>query len=203
MSDDGPGPGLKGLNLGCGTSPKKGWLNLDIQASEGVDVVFDLERCPDEPLPFDADTFDALCMWHVLEHVENVLPLMQELHRIAKPSGQLLIATPHGGNDEAWMDPTHKRPYFAGSYDYFAQPFYSFADYGYRGDWSFLELRYRVAKVKVEDGNGRVDVDDVLRRIDVERNLVEEMIVLLSAVKPIRARDRNLLSKPKVKVFID
>jgi SAM-dependent methyltransferase len=65
----------------------------------------------------------------------NVCLLMQELHRIAKPNGKLVIRCPHGASDDAWEDPTHVRAFFARSFGYFSQPFYWLADYGYRGDW--------------------------------------------------------------------
>jgi hypothetical protein len=42
--------------------------------------------------------------------------LMQELHRIAKPNGKLVIRCPHGASDDAWEDPTHVRAFFARSF---------------------------------------------------------------------------------------
>ena len=43
---------MKRLNLGCGKGPLDGWINLDVVRLPGVDVVADLERCAEAPLPF-------------------------------------------------------------------------------------------------------------------------------------------------------
>lgn len=42
-----------------------------------------------------AETFDAVAMSEVLEHVDNVGQLMHELHRILKPGGYLVITVPN------------------------------------------------------------------------------------------------------------
>lgn len=38
------------LNLGCGNDIREGWVNLDINKKEGVNVVHDLNEVP---LPFE------------------------------------------------------------------------------------------------------------------------------------------------------
>ena len=68
-------------------TPKRGGVNLDAVELPGVDTVTDLELCRENPLPFEDDRFDEFLLSHVIEHVQNTLPLMQELHRIATPRG--------------------------------------------------------------------------------------------------------------------
>ena len=93
----------KKLNLGCGKSIKKGWVNLDINEEEGIDVVHDLNILP---LPFDIETFECILCENVLEHI-NYLPLMNDLHRILKKGGVLIIRVPHFTSKSNYADPSH------------------------------------------------------------------------------------------------
>jgi len=170
-----------------------GWVNLDIAALPGVDVVADIERCAEAGLPFAADAFDGFLMSHVVEHIRNVLPLMTELHRIARPGASLMIRVPFGGSDDAWEDPTHVRPYFLNSFGYFSQPFYWRADYGYRGDWQPERITLRIAAALV-DG---LTPQAVMEKVQTGRNVVREMVAELVAVKPVRAADAALQRAPR------
>lgn len=125
---------------------------------------------------------------HVLEHVNDSLGLMQELHRIAKPGCVAVVRCPYGSSDDADEDPTHRRRYYVGSFGYFSQPYYWRADYGYRGDWEPRRILLRVH----QDGNAGLSPQAILRRVNEARNVVAEMVVDLVAVKPIRAADRAL-----------
>ncbi|MEO1231820.1 MAG: methyltransferase domain-containing protein, partial [Myxococcota bacterium] len=103
-------------------------MNLDRVALEGVDIVADLESCSEQPLPLNDDAVDVVLASHVLEHIAQPLPLMEELWRIAKPGAWARFRTPYGSSDAAFEDPTHVRQYFLQSYSYFAQPTYWRAD---------------------------------------------------------------------------
>ncbi len=71
------------LNLGCGSEYLKGYINIDIM--QGVaDVVWDLNKCP---YPFEDDSVDYVLAKHVLEHLDDVISVMNELHRIVKKGG--------------------------------------------------------------------------------------------------------------------
>lgn len=180
------------LNLGCGRSPRSGWVNVDSVGLRGVDVVTDLDDIGETGLPFAADTVVEFAMSHVLEHLQHTLPLMQELHRVAAPGAVAIIQLPHGASDDAWEDPTHVRAYFPGSFGYFSQPYYWRADYGYRGDWQPERVELRVAEAELE----RHGVQTMWERIQCERNLVLEMTATLTAVKPIREPLRALQQAP-------
>jgi len=45
-------------------------------------------------LPFDDNSFDAVTVIHLVEHIENVENLLKEIIRILKPSGRFYIETP-------------------------------------------------------------------------------------------------------------
>lgn len=187
--------GLTLMNLGCGNDIIPGYLNLDNSPNPLLDIKFDLDSCADNRIPLAADSVDGFYACHVVEHVRNALPLMQELHRIAKPNARMIIRVPYGSADDSMEDPTHVRPYFENSFSYFAQPAYSRADYGYVGDWE-IERVILVVNQQLEHFPKWITRQAVRRM----RNIVHEMIVHLRAVKPVRQREYRLyrLVKPDV-----
>lgn len=180
------------LNLGCGRHILEGWVNIDRVRLPYVDIEAELDpiKCRDcfgniiHRLPFEDDSVDEFLLSHVLEHITHTLPLMQELHRIAKPGAKMVIRVPHGASDDAWEDPTHVRPYFPGSFGYFSQPYYWRADYGYRGDW----LTEKIELIGTSYSHS----------MHTGRNQVQEMVAYLTAVKPIREPLKELQVKPAV-----
>jgi predicted SAM-dependent methyltransferase len=71
------------LNIGCGRNILKDWINVDSVELPGVDIVANLETCGDHDRPLFTNiadnTVDEILCSHVLEHIRNILPLMQEL----------------------------------------------------------------------------------------------------------------------------
>lgn len=107
------------LNLGSGPSRKQGLYSLDHLELEGVDILADLN----EPLDLLPDNCtEYVYSRHALEHIQNFLPLMRELHRITKPGGRIEVVVPHFSNPYFYSDPTHVR--FFGLYTmyYFVGP---------------------------------------------------------------------------------
>jgi predicted SAM-dependent methyltransferase len=97
--------GIK-LDVGCGGNKQPGFVGMDIRKIPGVDIVHNAEVVP-YPLP------DACChtilLSHLIEHMcpKRVLGIMNELWRIMKPQGQLLISSPYAGSPGFYQDPTH------------------------------------------------------------------------------------------------
>ncbi len=50
---------------------------------------------PDLLNTLDAEHFDVITLWHVLEHVHELHPYLENFHRLLKPGGRLLIAVPN------------------------------------------------------------------------------------------------------------
>jgi SAM-dependent methyltransferase len=182
------------LHLGCGRTILPGWLNLDAVAALGVDLVVDLEDCSRGRIPLENDSVDEMLASHVLEHVRGILPLMEELHRVAREGCALTVRVPYGSSDDAWEDPTHVRAFFLQSFGYFGQPFYWRADYGYRGDWDVERIDLTMRDAALRGAPTRL-LDEAVR---IQRNVVEEMVATLRAVKPIRPASADLRRMPPV-----
>jgi SAM-dependent methyltransferase len=126
------------LNLGSGRRHLPGFCNVDLVDLPGVDLLADLNE------PFDVlpdDCVDAIYCRHTLEHVDNFLGLLGEIHRVVRPGGTIDIVVPHFSNPYYYSDPTHVR--FFGLYSFFY--FCDEADQPRRKVPSFYsKLRFRV-----------------------------------------------------------
>lgn len=103
------------LNLGCGHLIIPDAINCDIIKLKGVDLILNLNYC----LPFKNNSIDEIICFEVLEHVDNLIGTVRELHRILKTDRLLKIKVPHFTYFGAIADPTHKRQFSWFTFDYF------------------------------------------------------------------------------------
>lgn len=94
------------LDIACGQVKPEGFFGVDIAAGPGVDLVYDLENFP-WPIP-DNSVDEAYCS-HYIEHTKDIIAFMEEVHRILKPGGKILIRAPYYNSMRGWQDPTHTR----------------------------------------------------------------------------------------------
>ena len=106
------------LNIGCGDKPKKGYTNVDFRKYQGVDVCHDLEKTP---LPFKSNSIDKVISEHVMEHIVNFIPLMEDIFRLLKPGGSVSITVPYYNSIGAFQDPTHVRFFTETTWRYFTK----------------------------------------------------------------------------------
>lgn len=105
------------LNIGCGRTRIPGSIGMDRADIPGyVDVVHNLDELP---FPFTGNEFTEIFLYHVLEHLENPLRTLEEVHRILRPGGRAYIRVPHFSSMGAFSDITHKRPFGYRSFDCF------------------------------------------------------------------------------------
>jgi SAM-dependent methyltransferase len=98
------------LNLGCGMRHMPEYINVDRHSAANPDLLCDLELMP---WPWNDNSADVILLTHVLEHLGQTpnafLQIMQELYRVLKPLGNIVIKVPHHHCDNFWNDPTHVR----------------------------------------------------------------------------------------------
>ncbi|GII20926.1 methyltransferase domain-containing protein [Planosporangium mesophilum] len=80
-------------------------IGVDRRPATGVDVRADLT----DGLPFADRSADAIFAVHVLEHLIDYLPLVDECHRVLRPDGVLHVLSPWWRYVNAVADPTHVR----------------------------------------------------------------------------------------------
>jgi SAM-dependent methyltransferase len=103
------------IDLGCGRHRTPGHIGVDRLPLKGVDVVADLEA----PLPFRANSIDRIYSKSVMEHVGNFEAAMEELHRVVRPDGEIIIRVPHFSSPLSFSDYTHRRFFGYYTFDYF------------------------------------------------------------------------------------
>lgn len=173
------------LNVGCGGQVLPGYINLDkvdyphthikYDLEDGVQMYFKTgEIVPD-------NYFDRILISHTFEHVTNILQMMTELWRVAKPGCSCVVITPYGSSDNADEDPTHVRRIFKDTYHYFSQAWYGKNSYEYGGDWEYIR---RIFVINSEYRN--LNEVDLGRAVAVYRNVVSEFHAELRAIKPRR-----------------
>lgn len=106
------------LTIGCGRIIRKGYVNLDKIKLKGVNVVHDLNKFP---YPFKDNTFDEILGENILEHLDDVMKVMEELHRISKSNAIIKLTVPTPTSADYFTDPTHKHAFTTRSFMYFEE----------------------------------------------------------------------------------
>lgn len=94
------------LDVGAGTGAflhfmqQHGWQTEGLEPDQGAiaraEKQYGLKlKSPNELFRLPAASFDAITLWHVLEHVHQLHDYMQQLKSLLKPGGRLFIAVPN------------------------------------------------------------------------------------------------------------
>jgi SAM-dependent methyltransferase len=134
---------LRTLDVGSGgTKQKATSAGVDMHPAPGVDVLADLRG----GLPFADAGVDRVYAVHVLEHVIDLVSLMNELHRILADDGVLHVMSPDWRSIGAVADPTHVKYLDVQTFKWFCTPHGGAALWyplhvGYDGASVFADLR--------------------------------------------------------------
>ncbi len=112
---------MKALDVGCGTKKHDGAVGIDRLELPHIDIVWNLD---DLPWPIEDSTFDRVILSHVLEHLENPVATLDEVHRVARSGAEVEIVTPHFSSISSWKDPTHRHHFALETFDFFVEPEY-------------------------------------------------------------------------------
>lgn len=126
------------LDLGCGPHKRLGAFGFDRRPQPGVNVACNIE----DPLPLQNECADLVYMSHVIEHVTNLIGLMEEVYRVCKPGAVVEIVVPYYTSRGAFRDPTHVRYITEDTFQYFELP----TDYGIRTNFSIEKINYEFRK---------------------------------------------------------
>lgn len=113
------------LNLGCGEDYLPGAVNVD-QFATRVDVRHDLNSVP---YPFADNEFNEIRCMNIIEHLDDVITTMQELHRIGNPGCTITIRVPHFRSACLYEDITHRHGFAWRSFDVFTDEGSVYGDY--------------------------------------------------------------------------
>lgn len=106
----------KVLHIGSGSKVLAGAETVDIIDLPGVDTIHDLDILP---WPYKDNEFDLIFAHSVFEHLEDMVAVMEEMSRILKPKGRIVIAVPYFRCVDAYTDPTHTHFFTTKTMDYF------------------------------------------------------------------------------------
>lgn len=107
---------MKILDLGCGKRKYPGSIGLDVSNKTDADIIHDLNVFP---YPLEDNQFDYVNIDNVIEHVDNVISVMEEVHRVTKNGATIKIVVPYFRSPYASVDPTHKHFFTTMSFYYF------------------------------------------------------------------------------------
>jgi len=133
------------INLGSGSDPLAGYVNVDMLKRDDVDVVHNLM---DFPYPFDDGSAEGIKAIDLIEHLDHytddkrptIIAFIEECYRILKLGGELYIQTPSWDSELFKIDVTHVRGFHPQSFDFFdedtefgkTRAFYSHAKFSVR-----------------------------------------------------------------------
>jgi ubiquinone/menaquinone biosynthesis C-methylase UbiE len=79
---------MKRLDFGSGHNPKPGYLTCDITQAPFLDYSFDPENYK---ITAEDGEFDEVFIRNVIHHVPDLDRMFEEIHRVVKPSGIVMI----------------------------------------------------------------------------------------------------------------
>jgi SAM-dependent methyltransferase len=129
------------LDIGCGKHKVAGATGLDWIGATDADVFCDLTKFP---WPLEANSFDEIFAYNVMEHLPNAVATMEEIHRVGRDGALVHIKTPHFAGLESWEDPTHVHHFSLESFDYFCK--------GSRHVGHYSKCEFRVVGKKLHFG---------------------------------------------------
>jgi SAM-dependent methyltransferase len=154
---------MKVLDLGCGNKKRPGAIGIDINPASDADVIHDLNRVP---YPFEDSLFDEIIADNVIEHLDDVILIMEELSRISKPNATIKVIVPYFRSKWAFIDPTHRHFFTVDSFAYFDPE-------------HIISKLYQYSQV-------RFKVDKVVFNEQLKNGLIKSLVIFAANRWPVR-----------------
>ncbi|RKZ03079.1 hypothetical protein DRQ25_18050 [Candidatus Fermentibacteria bacterium] len=151
---------MKILSIGAGMERVEGAVHLDMVPLPGIDIVLDLDVLP---WGLGSGVWDKVVARDVLEHVDNVVGVLDEINRVLKVGGVLELQVPLWNTVNVAIDPTHRRGFTEVTFDYWCPGTMLGDKY-----WWYTRTAYRKVSCCVEDHGELVMV---LEKIGDKRGL--------------------------------
>lgn len=143
-----PSPLPPVLHLGCGRQKHPGAFGVDIVEDSDADLIWNLN---DVPWPLPSGVFAKVYMIDVLEHLEDVLSILEEVYRVCCTGADVIVQAPFATSHHLWTDPTHRRGFTSRSFKYFSAEFaanhFRYADV----EFAVVHTEYRIHAPKWYD----------------------------------------------------
>jgi hypothetical protein len=119
------------LDLGGGTANTKAPGHINIDLCEGADIKWDLNQglpilgaikidgVETKKLRWEDNSIEGIRCHQVVEHLETIIPLMNDCYNVLVPGGIMEISTPLAFTNAWAQDPTHKKMFVRRTFDYF------------------------------------------------------------------------------------
>jgi len=116
-----------------------GAVGIDHSDLPSVDIKHDLNFFP---WPLEESSFKEIHCYHFLEHVPDVIKVMEEIYRVAENGAKVYIRSPHASCSKSlWSDPTHFRGFTVRTFlDYFSKSYI----FGYYTMSNFIVLEQKL-----------------------------------------------------------
>lgn len=134
------------LNLGCGklypnVDPKL-CFNVDLRPTPITHMLWDLNKTP---YPFCDGAFTDCFMIDIIEHLDDIVKVVDEVHRVIRRDGILAIRTSYYKSEQSYADPTHKHFFNLNSFDFFDPE----TDFGGRYD-HYTQRKWKVIEKGID-----------------------------------------------------
>lgn len=125
------------LELGCGYQKPEGFWGVDKAQTDKVDQTIDLDK---DSWPLPSNHFEVVRAMNIIEHLENPINFLEEIHRISKEGATVQIKGPHFTSADVAGDLTHKRGLSTTCLD----------DFTKSGQWDFIgECEFEILECKI------------------------------------------------------
>jgi SAM-dependent methyltransferase len=130
------------VDLGCGEKKRDGTIGVDFNQRTNPDIVHDLNIFP---YPFKDSSIDMVYLDNTLEHLDDVIKVMEEVYRILKPGGKAKIITPYFRSVWGFLDPTHKHFFAVNSFSFYDP------DHIVCRRYKYTDARFKTKKIRFNE----------------------------------------------------